>query len=64
MDEQPVTLGEVYRLCLSIQRDVRAQNGRVRALERDAARLKTVWVLIVIALGLGIDWAKRKMGLV
>jgi hypothetical protein len=62
-EQQNVTLGEVYRLCQSIDTRLREQNGRVSALERDAIRLKTVWVGAVILLGFGIDWLKHKLGI-
>lgn len=62
-EQQNVTLGEVYRLCQSIDTRLKEQNGRVTALERDAIRLKTVWVGAVILLGFGIDWLKHKLGI-
>lgn len=71
MDDQQITVGEVYRLIerqvlpaiSDIKKDVKAQNGRVRALEKDAVRMKTIWFGLVVLLGLGIDWAKHKLGI-
>jgi hypothetical protein len=39
-DDQHVSLGEVYRLCQSIEAKVNAQNGRVSSLELHMAVLK------------------------
>jgi hypothetical protein len=62
-DQEQVTLGEVYRLCLSIHAIVNEQDDRISALEKDAIRLKTIWIGIVVALGFVIDWLKKKWGL-
>ena len=57
------TLGEVYRLCQSIDKKVDVQNGRVRKLEDDALRIKTVWTLGVAAIAVFAEPIKRKLGL-
>lgn len=69
-DLQDVTLGEVYRLCQSIDAKVEKQNGRVSrhterldAVEKDLVRVKTIWSIAVIALGLAADSLKRRIGL-
>lgn len=62
-DQQDVTLGEVHRLCLEIRRDVRSQNGRVTALEKDAIQIKTLWTATVIIVGFFGDWLRHKLGM-
>jgi hypothetical protein len=63
MSDDRVTTGEIYRLCQRIEKAVMLQNGRVRKLEEDAIRIKTVWsagAFVVVILG---DWLKHKLGL-
>jgi hypothetical protein len=62
-DDQQVTLGEVYRLCVSIENKVKEQNGRVTKLENALERVKAFGFIGVIIAGLLIDWLKRKVGL-
>jgi histidinol phosphatase-like PHP family hydrolase len=63
MNDERVTLGEVYRLCERIEEKVDKTNGRVSALETDAIRIKTVWsVGAAVAIFLG-DTIKHKLGL-
>jgi hypothetical protein len=59
---EDVSIGEVYRTCQRIESMVRAQNGRVRKLEEDAIRIKTIWIGASLAGGLGLDWLKHKLG--
>jgi hypothetical protein len=63
MNDDRVTTGEIYRLCLAIQADVKAQNGRVAALEKDAIRIKTLWTSAVVVLGFFGDYLRHKLGL-
>jgi hypothetical protein len=58
-----VTSGEIYRLCQRIETAVMLQNGRVRKLEEDAIRMKTMWSVGVFVAVLGLDWVKHKLGL-
>lgn len=58
-----VTLGEVFRLCQRIETKVDATNGRVRKLENDAIRIKTLWTAGVILVGLAVDAIRNKLGL-
>lgn len=65
-----VTLGEVYRLCQSIDAKVEKQNGRVshhterlEAVEKDLVRVKTIWMIAVLGVSLIADTIKRKLGL-
>lgn len=70
MSQEDVTLGELKRMLQSqnieisdIKLAVREQNGRVRRLEEDAIRIKTLWsagTLIALLFG---DWLKHKLGL-
>lgn len=62
-DQRDVTLGEVYRLCQSIDKKVDAQNGRVTAVEKDVIRIKAFWTSGVFALSLGAGYLKGKLGL-
>jgi hypothetical protein len=74
-DQEHVTLGELYRLCQRIEHHVALTNGRVndlegefesgrvRKLEDDALRIKTVWTLGVLSLGLLADTIRHKLGL-
>jgi hypothetical protein len=57
-----VSIGEVYRTCQRIEALVTAQNGRVRKLEEDAIRIKTIWIGAAMVGGLGLDWLKHKLG--
>ena len=59
-DDQEVTLGEVYRLCLSIDETVKKQNGRVRKLEDDAIRIKTIGAIGVFSVPLLYDYIKTR----
>jgi hypothetical protein len=61
--EQEVSLGEVYRICLAIQADVKTQNGRVNALEKDAIRIKTLWTAVVLIVGFFGDYLRSKVGM-
>lgn len=63
MDDQHVTLGEVYRLCQRIEEKVDKTNGRVTALEKDAIRIKTLWSASIVVLGFFGDWVRHRMGL-
>ena len=63
MDDQKVTIGEVYRLCLEIRADVKAQNSRVRKLEEDALRIKTLWTAGVVLITLTGNWLRQRLGL-
>ena len=63
MSDDRVTTGEIYRLCLEIRENVKAQNGRVRKLEEDAIRIKTLWSVGAVSLALTGDWLKHKLGL-
>lgn len=56
-----VSLGEVYRAVQRIEILVNAQNGRVRKLEEDAVRMKTVWAVGVVIVPIVIDWLKHKV---
>jgi hypothetical protein len=60
---EDVTTGEIYRLCQRIERAVMLQNGRVRKLEADAIRIKTIWAAGAVIAALGGDWIKHKLGL-
>ena len=62
MDIEKVTMGELYRLCQRIETKVDLQNGRVRKLEEDAIRVKTIWTTGVIAAGFFGDYIKHKLG--
>lgn len=62
-DERDYTLGEVYRLCERIEEKVDKTNGRVTALEKDAIRIKTLWSVSVVAVGLFADSIKHRLGL-
>lgn len=57
-----VSIGEVYRLCQRIESKVDLQNGRVRKLEEDNVRIKTYGSIGVVALTVGLDWVKSKLG--
>jgi hypothetical protein len=46
-----------------IKRDVKAQNGRVGKLEMAHERLKVYGFMALVALGIGVDWIKHKLGL-
>jgi hypothetical protein len=56
------TIGEVYRICQRIETAVMLQNGRVRKLENDSVRIKTIWSVGVIVGAIGVDWLKHKLG--
>jgi hypothetical protein len=62
MTEERVSIGEVYRLCQRIEAKVDLQNGRVRKLEEDGIRIKTLWSAGAIVAALGLDWLKHKLG--
>lgn len=62
-EQQDVTLGEVARTVARIETLVTEQNGRVRKLEQDAVRIKTLWSVGVVALGLFTDSLKHRLGL-
>lgn len=68
MDDNRVSLGEVYRLMLAhgedlkeIKADVKAQNGRVSALEKDAVKIKAYWTSAMVIAGLAGDWVKHQI---
>lgn len=61
MDDR-VTTGEIYRICQRIEQQVLSQNGRVRKLEDDAIRIKTLWTLGAVFGAVGLDWLKHKLG--
>ena len=62
-EQMEPSIGEVYRLCERIEGAVKEQNGRVRKLEQDAVRIKTLWTVGVFVGGIGIDWVRHKLGL-
>lgn len=62
-DEQEVTLGEVYRLCQSIDAKVEKQNGRVRKLEDAVTTLRAFGFFGMIGVGLVVDWLRHKLGI-
>lgn len=62
MSDDRVTTGEIYRVCQRIEAVVMLQNSRIRKLEEDAIRLKTIWTGTVVAITLGADWLKHKVG--
>lgn len=61
-DEQQITIGEIYRICVETKALVKEQNGRVRKLEDDNIRIKTMWSVGVFVAGFCGDWAKHKLG--
>ena len=63
IEDARVSSGEIYRVLLEVRAEVRAQNSRIRKLEDDAIRIKTIWSGGAIAVALFGDWAKRKIGL-
>jgi hypothetical protein len=63
MSDDRVTTGELYRVLLEIREDVKAQNGRVRKLENEAIRIKTLWSAGAIGVALFGESVKRKLGL-
>lgn len=63
MNDQDVTLGEVYRLCQAIDGKVEKQGSRVNALERDALRIKTIWTATVVVLGFFADSIRHRLGM-
>ena len=70
MDNQHVTIGEIFRICQRIETQVTTQNGRVRKLEEESIRTngqvsnltKSVMGVGGIAVGLFLEWLKRKLG--
>jgi hypothetical protein len=62
MDED-VSLGEVYRLCLEIRRHQETHVARLDALEKAQERLKVYGFVGLVALGIIIEWAKKKLGI-
>jgi hypothetical protein len=62
MDNQQVTIGEIYRIVQRIETQVMLQNGRVKKLEEDSVRLKALAALGAILGAFGLDWLKHKLG--
>jgi hypothetical protein len=62
MSDEKITIGEVYRLCVEIKAAVKEQNGRVRKLEDDSVRIKTIWAAGAVIVAMGLDWMRRKLG--
>ena len=66
MQHDNVTIGEVYRICQRIESRVVEQNGRVRKLEEDAARIKggwaAGWAAATVLCAVGLEWLKHKLG--
>jgi cytoskeletal protein CcmA (bactofilin family) len=62
MDNQQVTIGEIYRIVQRIETQVMLQNGRVKKLEEDSVRLKALAALGAILGAFGLDWIKHKLG--
>lgn len=60
--EDRVTTGELYRVLLEIRADVKAQNSRVRKLEEDSIRIKTIWSAGTLVAVLAVDWLKHRLG--
>ena len=63
MSDDRVTTGEIFRICQRIEAAVKEQNGRVRKLENDAIRLKTIWSAGAFVVVIAGDWVKHKLGL-
>jgi len=63
MSDDRITTGEIYRICQRIEEKVDKQNGRVRKLEEDSIRIKTLWTAGAVVAALGGDWVKHKLGL-
>lgn len=63
MSDDRVTTGELYRICVRIEEAVNLQNGRVRKLENDAIRIKTIWSAGAFVVVIAGDWLKHKLGL-
>ena len=63
MTEDQITIGEVYRICVETKALVKEQNGRVRKLEEDSIRVKTIGALAVFAWVPLWDWIKHRVGL-
>jgi hypothetical protein len=61
--EMHVLLVEAKKTLDEIKTDVRAQNGRVRKLENDVTRIKTIWTAVVLIGGFYADSVRRKIGL-
>jgi hypothetical protein len=59
---EEITIGEVYRICQRIEAKVEAQNGRVRKLEDDSVRIKTIWAAGAVIVAMALDWMRRKLG--
>ena len=58
-----VLLTELREDVKEIKSDVKAQNSRVRKLEDDAIRIKTLWTAGGAGVVLFGDWLKHKLGL-
>jgi hypothetical protein len=63
LDQGEVSLGELYRLCERIERQVIATNGRVTALEKDAIRIKAFWSAGAVAFAIFGGYIRSKLGL-
>ena len=63
VDQEDVSTGELYRLCLRIEAAVNKTNGRVSDLEKDAIRIKAFWTAGTVGLAIFGDWLKHKVGL-
>lgn len=61
-DNDEVSTGELYRICLRIETQVNLTNGRVTALERDAVRIKTLWSVAAVVMVLIGDYLKHRFG--
>lgn len=62
-DERQYSTGEVYRLCERIEAAVKEQNGRIKKLENDAIRIKTIWTSSVLILGFFADSIRHRLGM-
>ena len=62
MDNQHVTIGEIFRIVQRIETQVMLQNGRVKKLEEDSIRLKALAAIGSVMGAFGLEWLKRKLG--
>ncbi len=58
-DQEP-TLGEVYRACLRIEKQVTLTNGRVTKAEARITRLETISGIVGAALSAAFGWLISK----
>jgi len=62
MSDDRVTTGEIFRICQRIEKVVIEQNSRIRKLENDGIRIKTLWSAGAFLAVMGGDWLKHKLG--